>query len=399
MMTTRTEVEPAWPRRLELSRTRSGYWSGLQIAATIVVLLGIVIAPERTWPNVLLAATYFVGLGLAGMLFLAFHYLTTAGWSVCLKRIAEALASTLPIAAVLILFSLGGIGVLYEWSHADVVAADPILQGKAGWLNAPFFIGRTIIYLAVWLLFYRAMARTSRTQDTTGGLQANRKSTVLSAAFMAAFIVTFSLSSFDWLMSLQPHWFSTIFAGYNFAGAFVSGLSVIAIAAILLRRHGQLAGVVTEHHLHDLGKLILGFSTFWMYLWFSQYMLIWYGNLPEEVTFYEWRHKDAWAVLSLANLLVNWVIPFLVLLPRSAKQSESTLLRVCALLLIGRWLDLYLIIQPVFEKQAPVFGIWEIAPIVGAAALFVVFFRRGLAVTDLVPKGDPYLKESLRHHT
>jgi len=239
---------------------RAGYWPGVLIATLAIVLLGIVVAPERTWPNVLLAATYFVGLGLAGMLFLAFHYLTTAGWSVCLKRIAEALASTLPIAAVLILFSLGGIGVLYEWSHAEVVAHDPILQGKAGWLNAPFFIGRTVLYLAVWLFFYRAMIRISRKQDATGGLQPNRKSTVLSAAFMAAFIVTFSLASFDWLMSLQPHWFSTIFAAYNFAGSFVSGLAVITIAAILLRRRGPLAGIVNDHHLHDLGKLILGFS-------------------------------------------------------------------------------------------------------------------------------------------
>ena len=386
------------PRRLESERVRSGFWPAIQLTALGVVLLGIAIAPERTWPNVLLAATYFVGLGLAGMLFLSFHYLTTAGWSVCVKRVAEALASTLPVAAVLILFSLGGIGVLYEWSHAEVVAADPILQGKAGWLNVPFFIGRSVLYLVVWLLFYRAMVRTSRRQDETGGLAPNRKSAVLSAAFMAAFIVTFSLASFDWLMSLQPLWFSTLFAGYNFAGTFVSGLAAITITAILLRRQGPLAGVVNEHHLHDLGKLILGFSTFWMYLWFSQYMLIWYGNIPEEVTYYVGRHRGAWAVLSVANLLVNWVIPFLVLLPRTAKQNESTLLRVCALLLVGRWLDLYLMIQPVFEKEAPVFGIWEIAPVVGPAALFVVFLRRGLAAANVVPKGDPYLQESLRHH-
>ena len=143
----------------------------------------------------------------------------------------------------------------------------------------------------MWLLFCRLMTRTSQRQDVTGGLAANRTSTVLSAAFMASFIVTFSLASFDWLMSLQPHWFSTIFAAYNFAGTVVSGLALITITAILLRRSGALAGIVTQHHLHDLGKLILGFSTFWMYIWFSQYMLIWYGNLPEEVTYYVWRHE------------------------------------------------------------------------------------------------------------
>jgi hypothetical protein len=303
--------------------------------------------------------------------------------------VAEGLVSTLPLGAVLVLLTLFGSGTLYEWTHAEAVAASPLLQGKSGWLDLPFFVGRAVIYLAVWLLFSRAFLRTSRRQDVTGGLAANRRSMVLSATFMPAFIITFSLASFDWLMSLQPEWYSTIFAVYNFAGSFVSGLAVIAITAIVLRRRGPLAGIVTGHHLHDLGKLILGFSSFWAYIWFSQYMLIWYGNLPEEVTYYEWRHSGAWAVLSAANLLANWVIPFLALL---------SLLRVCSLLLVGRWLDLYLMTQPVFEKHAPVLGIWEIAPVLGAAALFVLLLRRGLGAADLVPRGDPYLEESLRHH-
>ncbi len=173
---------------------------------------------------------------------------------------------------------------------------------------------------------------------------------------------------------------------------------MITITAIVLRRRGLLTGIVTDHHLHDLGKLLMGFTTFWIYIWFSQYMLIWYGNLPEEVTYYRWRHDGAWAVLSAANLLANWVIPFLVLLPRPAKHDESRLLQVCALLLVGRWLDLYLMVQPVFEKHAPVLGIWEIAPLVGGTALFIFFLRRGLAAANLVPVGDPYLKESLQHH-
>jgi hypothetical protein len=398
MMHTRTAIDVPITRRFEVDRGRFGWLAVLPVVSLAVVLLGIAVAPERIWPNVLLSAMYFVGLGLAGMLFLAFLYLTSAGWSICFKRVAEAIASTLPVGAVLVLFSLGGIGVLYEWSHADVVAADALLAAKAGWLNVPFFVVRSIVYLAVWLLFYRAMVRTSRRQDETGGLEGYRKSTALSAGFMAAFAVTFSLSTFDWLMSLQPHWFSTMYAVYNFSGAFVSGLALITIVVILLRRQGLLEGVVNEHHLHDLGKLILGFSTFWAYIWFCQYMLIWYSNLPEEVTYYKGRHDGAWAVLSAANVLVNWLIPFLVLLPRAAKQTDSTLLRVCCLLLVGRWLNLYLMVQPVFEEGAPVLGIWEIAPVVGATALFVMVLRRGLGAADLIPRGDPYLKESLHHH-
>jgi hypothetical protein len=290
------------------------------------------------------------------------------------------------------------LGVLYEWSHAEIMAANPVLAKKTAWLNAPFFVVRAALFLSLWMIFCTAVVRISRRQDTSGGIEANRRSTVLSAGFIAVFAVTFSLATFDWLMSLQPEWFSTVFAGYNFAGSFLSSLAVISITAIVLRRQGALRGIVSDHHLHDLGKLILGFSTFWIYLWFSQYMLIWYGNLPEEVTYFVWRNQGAWAVLAVANLLVNWVIPFLVLLPKPAKHDESRLLRVCFLLLIGRWLDLYLMIQPVFQKEAPLLGIWEIAPFVGAAALFMIFLRRSLAAANLVPRGDPYLDESLAHH-
>jgi hypothetical protein len=369
------------------------------LAAGAVVAAGVVLSPGRAWPNVLLAAMYALGLALGSMLFLAFHYLTGAGWSVCLKRVAEAVASTLPLGAALALAAVAGTGTLYEWSHAEVVAGDPILRHKAAWLDLPFFAGRAVLYLAVWLLFCRAMLLVSRRQDSTGGLAANRRSTVLAAAFIPAYIVTFSLASIDWLMSLEPHWYSTVFAAYNFAGSFVSALAAITTAAIVLRRSGPLAGIVNEHHLHDLGKLTLGFCTFWAYLWFSQYLLIWYGNLPEEVTYYVHRHTGAWAVLSAANLLANWAVPFLVLLPRPAKTEESTLLRVCALLLAGRWLDLYLMIQPVFEPEAPVLGIQEIAPLGLLAAAFVLLLRRGLGAADLVPRGDPYLEESLHHHS
>lgn len=398
-MTTRTMPDPVpLARRFVGEGAVSRVLLWMMAAAGAVTLLGISIAPQRIWPNVLIAAMYFIGLSLAGMLFLAFHYITTAGWSVCLKRIAEAMASTLPAGAALVGVMLFGIGTLYEWSDADVVAAHPMLQGKSGWLSPPFFIARAVVILTVWLLFHRAMVGTSRRQDATGGFAANRRCTVLSACFLAVFTITFSVASFDWLMSLQAEWYSTIYAGYIFAGAFVSGLATIAIIAILLRRQGPLEGVVSGHHLHDIGKLILGFSTFWIYLWFCQYMLIWYGNLPEEVTYYVHRHAGAWAVLSAANLLANWAIPFLVLLPRPAKHDESRLLRVCALLLVGRWLDLYLMVQPVFEPGAPVLGLWEIAPIAGATALFIMFLRRGLAAASLVPYGDPYLEESLQHH-
>lgn len=396
----------SWPSErqpLLRARTYAGAASRPLLAAAFatggLVLVGMTVSPQRTWSGILVAAMYAIGLALGAMLFLAFHYLTSAGWSVCLKRVAEAVASTLPLGAALILIAATGTEVLYEWSHADVVAADPILRQKTSWLNVPAYLARSVGYLTVWLAFCFAMLRVSRRPGEKGGMAARRRSTVLSAGFIVAYIVTFSLASVDWLMSLQPHWYSTIFAAYNFAGSFVSALAAITIAAIVLRRQGPLAGVVNEHHLHDLGKLMLGFCTFWAYLWFSQYMLIWYGNLPEEVTYYAHRHTGAWAVLSAANLLANWAVPFLILLPRPAKTDESTLLRVGSLFLVGRWLDLYVMVQPVFEPEAPALGAQEITPLLFFAAAFVLLLRRGLAAADVVPREDPYLAESLRHHS
>ena len=208
----------------------------------------------------------------------------------------------------------------------------------------------------------------------------------------------FSMAAFDWLMSLEAHWFSTLYAGYHFARTLICGLATITIAVILLRREGVLRGVVSDEHLHDLGKLMFGFTSFWAYLWFSQYMLIWYGNLPEEVSHYQTRHEGAWAVVAAANVIIGWVIPFLMLLPMAAKRSESLLLKVSGLLLVGHWVDLYLAVQGALSPAAPALGIWELVTIAGGIAVFLLVFRRGLAATDLLPRGDAYLRESLHHH-
>ena len=372
------------------------------ILAAVVTLAGIVLSPERTWASLLIVSVYLVEIALGGMLFLATQAVASGGWHVCFKRVPEAMASTLPYGGILLMLTLaGGMGTLYEWSHPDAVAADPLLTAKSGWLDVPFFLARAALVLALWFGFSLGMRRISRRQDESGdrrGIAGNRRMVTLSAVFLVVFAFSFSLASFDWLMSLQAHWFSTLFAGYHFAGTFVSGLATITILVILLRREGSLKGIVTTDHLHDLGKLLFGFTSFWAYLWFSQYMLIWYGNLPEEVTFFEWRHEGAWAVVSGANALIGWFIPFLVLLPRAAKRSENLMLKMAGLLLVGHWVDLYLAVQPALSPDAPHLGIWELAPIVASVALFILAFGRGMASTTIVPRGDVLLTESLNHH-
>ena len=341
---------------------------GLAAAAGLVLtLLGWLFAPDRLCPNLLLAAFYVLGLGLGGLLFLVFGYVTKAEWSIALRPIPAALSRTMPLGALLILVALAGIPWLYDW------ASEPLHGAKGEWLSAGPFLVRAVIYLAVWLLFSRLISRASRSLD------AQSRGVRLSALFIVLFAATFSLASFDWLMSREAHWFSTVFAVYTFTGMFVTALAAITVIAILLRRGGAFAGILTEDHLHDLGKLTLGFTTFWAYIWFCQYMLIWYADIPEETGYFVTRFEGAWGPLMVLNLVVNWLIPFLVLLPRPAKRKESIMLGVGVLLLAGHWLDLYLMVLPPSMEHGPSFGPWELAPLVGAIALFVLVLGRAFS--------------------
>jgi hypothetical protein len=224
------------------------------------------------------------------------------------------------------------------------------------------------------------------------------RNTKLSAIFLVVFGLTFTLASIDWLMSMEPHWYSTVFAIYNFSGLFTSALAVILLTSIALRRAGKLPQL-RDDHLHDLGKLTLGMATFWAYIWFCQYMLIWYSHIPEETAWYAHRQEAGWAVIHVANPIIGWLIPFLLLLPRAAKRNAKTLARVAVLLLFARWFDLYYVVNPVVMPDGPKLGLWELAPMVAVVAVGILALARVLQSHPLIPKRDPYLVESLHHHT
>lgn len=266
------------------------------------------------------------------------------------------------------------------------------------WLGLPFFRIRAVVYLLGWLGFAWAMLRISRQQDSDGDLGHTGRGTAVAAFFLVFFGITFWLASFDWIMSLEPEWYSTIFGFYNFAGAFLSGLATLALLLVWLQRHSPLKTVIREQHLHDVGKLLFAFSTFWAYLWFSQYMLIWYANLPDETVYYIRRLHGFWQPLFVLNLVLNWVIPFFALLPRMNKQRTGILVRVSIVLLAGRWLDLYLMIMPPFSGGKPRIGIWEIGLVAGMVGAFGLGLLAALRRAPLVPVRDPYLAESLHYH-
>ena len=382
------------PPRFTLPRPWPQAGLALFALAALAAVAGILRSPLRAWSNLLLCEVYILCLTLSGALFISIQHLSGAGWSAVLRRVPEAMMSGLPVAAVLLLPLLLGRHVLYPTSAPHHAVDD----SRAAFLSLPFVAVRTVAVLAAWVLLARALRRASLRQDEARGRPDHQRLVKYSAVFVVVFAVTLSLAGVDWLMALDPDWSSTVFAVYVFAGLMVSGIAALTLIVILLERSGHLRGMVNAAHLHDLGKLLLTFTTFWAYIWLSQYLLILYSDLPEEVTYYARRTAGPWTAPFLLNLAVNWAVPFLALLPRAAKRSPQVLAGVCVLLLFGHWLDLYMLIMPE-TLTAPVLGPLELLLPAGYAGLFVYLTARALAQAPLVPLGDPRLPESLRHET
>jgi hypothetical protein len=367
---------------------------GLVLAGGAVFLVGAARGEATTWANVLLGSYYLLGLGLGGAVLVALFYVTGAGWAVVLRRVPEALTGLLPVGAVGVGLVLVMHPSLYPWS-------DPANDGSSlapfqrVWLWRPFFLLRSLVYFTAWIALAYALVRVSRRQDQTGAASLTRRNVSLSALFLVVFAVTCWLASTDWIMSLEPHWSSTIFGVYNFAGLFLSALAAVTVAAVGLYWQGPFRNVLSRQHMHDLGTLLFAFSSFWMYIWFSQYLLIWYVNNPEETVYFWRRQQPGWQVLFLVNVVLNWGVPFVVLLFRPAKQTPWVLLAVAVAILVGRWLDLHLMILRPLASAAPLPDIWDAGLFPGVAALAVLLIGRALGRASLVPIKDPLLHEGL----
>jgi len=374
---------------------------GLQVGAgggLLALGAGLWLSPARGFESLLTNGFFFLSLALGGAVFLALMYVANAGWATVLKRIPEAFTTYLPWGAGSMLVLLAGLPAVYLWARPEAMGADPLLRAKAAFLNGPAFGVRMGVLLAVWIAFAWRLRVNSLRQDEATSAAPTRRNVAVSAVFLILFGITFCLASFDWLMSLEPRWFSTIYGLYNVAGLLSSSVAALGVAVVLMKRSGQMPEI-NESHLHDLGKLMFGFATLWAYLWLSQFLLIWYANIPEETVYFRARLQGGWAVPFYANLVINWALPFLLLLPRPAKRNGSHLLRVAALMLVGRWLDLHLMIGPGNRPSDPGLAFWDVAGFVGLGSLFVGCVARAVASTPRVSRGDPYLVESLHHHT
>ncbi len=363
---------------------------------------------HQAWSNLLHNTFYFMVIALCGTFFLALQYAAEAGWSVSVKRIPEAMGAFLPYAAVLMLIVFFGNLIagnngghyLYHWLHHDLYDPaspeyDKIIDGKSAYLNLPFFVTRMLVYFAVWIGFTLTLRKLSLREDKEGGQAFYKKAKRISAAFLVLFAITSSTSAWDFVMSIDTHWYSTLFGWYTFAGLFISGLSVIGITTAYLVKKGLMPWV-TEHHLHDIGKFMFAFSVFWTYLWFAQFMLIWYANIPEEVTYFMLRF-DHYRVLFWTNFFINFITPFIVLMTRDAKRKTNTLLIVGVILIIGHWIDTFLMITPGVVGEHWHIGWMEIGTALGFAGLFMFVMLNALAKAPLLRENHPMLQESLHH--
>jgi hypothetical protein len=353
--------------------------------------------PQRAWANLLIDNFYFLSLSLSATVFIAALYLARAGWAIGFRRISEAMTAYLPYGALIGLVSFfAGIKSLYFWASPPG-SSDPIVMAKAIFLNWRALVAVSAIAMALWISLARKLVANSRLQDEERDIIRTGKNRRLAAAFLILFALSYSLVAIYWVMSIEPLWYSTIYPWYIFAGMFVHGIAMTTILLLWLKKKKFYLDIGPAH-LHDLGKLLFAFSCFWVYLWISQYLIIWYENIPEEVTHYTLRSIGSWSFVFWPNLIINFLLPFLILLGVAGKKNPKPLLLAAAIVAIGHWIDLYLLVMPPLEKSGPIYGLPEFLIFGGFAALFVLIFERAFRSAKPYPVGDPLLKESLALH-
>lgn len=357
---------------------------------------GFIFSKEQAWANLLLNNFYFVSLAVGASFFLSLQYIAQAGWSAGFKRVSEAVIAYLPAGALLFLLMIIGIDSIYHWAHTDAALHDELLAHKSVYLNVTFFSIRIVVYFTLWIIISQQLRKLSLKEDLEGGLSWFEKSEFYSKINIFVLAITFTFASFDWLMSVQPHWFSTIYSFKSFASAFYHGSVVVFLIIILLNKQSYFS-FLNESHLHDFSRYIFMLSIIYGYLWFVQFAIIWYGNIPEETVYFALRWEPQWKPLFFLDIILNFAIPFLILMPRSLSRNIWIVFVVGVLVLIGHWVDLYLHIFPDVTGQNN-FGLLEVGAFLGFAGLFIFIVATRLSKAALIPKNHPYLEESLKHH-
>ena len=377
-------------------------WKRLPVIAGVVGVLALAVSfalgghGEQLAFSYLTGFVYWLTVALGGLFFVLLHYLARSGWSVVVRRLAEHVMATLPMFALLFIPVAFSMHSLYHWTHEDAVAHDPILQHKSVYLDSGFFLARAAFYFLVWTVLAVYFWRQSARQDASGDLEITRRSQRFSALGMVLFGITLTFASFDWLMSLEPHWFSTIFGVYVFAGCVVAIFSFLILLVLQLKASGAMTQVVTWEHFHDMGKLLFGFVVFWAYIGFSQFMLIWYANIPEETFWFELRWADpGWRWASIFLAAGHFVLPFFFLISQPVKRNRVTLTLGAVWMLFMHWVDIYWLVMPTLHHEAFKLSLLDLTCWLGIGGLFFAVLGHLMQRGSLVPLRDPRLAESL----
>lgn len=355
---------------------------------------------NKPWAALYVACIFFMLISMGVLAFYAIQQVAQAGWSPVLFRVMQGITAYLPVGSVLFFIFLVLCGLhfnhLFIWLDPEVVAHDKLIATKSGYLNFPFWIARAAIFLIGWNLYRYYSAKNCLAQDESKDDSFYKKNFNISAGFLVFFIVTESIMSWDWIMSIDPHWFSTLFGWYVFASFFVSGITMIAMVTLYLKSRGYLEHVNTSH-IHDLAKFMFGFSVFWTYLWFSQFMLIWYANIPEEITYFITR-IELYNLPFFGAIVMNFLFPILILVNTDFKRITWILVMAGVVILAGHYIDFFNMIMPGTVGDRWFIGISEIASVLFFLGLFIFVVFTALAKSPLLPKRNPYIEESKHFH-
>jgi len=392
---------------------------GLTAVGVLALVLGIFLLANsndehsriRFWAVLLQNSTFFLLIVNASMFFICATTLAWAAWPVALRRIPEAISTLVPIFGILAFAVLMGIvfgtkdgELIYHWINKEHVSHDKILSAKSGFLNPTFFTIWTILTLLAWWYFGKRMRQLGdKADEQQMGLEQAKKFTWSMTIRAAVFLVAFGLTVAStipwlWLMSIDAHWYSTMYSWYTFASTFVSGMSLIAIFVVFMKNQGYLT-YVTEEHIHDVGKFMFAFSIFWTYLWFSQYMLIWYSNQPEETKYFQPRLLGSFRGLFFLNLILNFVAPFIILMKRGTKRNYTILTFAAVIIIFGHWIDFYQMVMPGTVGEHAQLSWYEFGIAIGYVGMIIWLTGRALEKRPLVARYHPFLKESIIHHT
>jgi hypothetical protein len=365
-------------------------------------IYGLMTDHQLAWSHYLLVNYYFLSLALGGAFFFVIQKISQSGWASAFLRIPEAMMSYIPFAAVFFLLLFFGMNDIYHWSDKKTVILDPILQHKSVFLNVPFFFIRMVIYFALWIIFIRILRKISLKEDLLkhddheGIMHLFAKSELYSKILIFIFAITVSIAAIDWMMSIDNHWFSTVFALKNLVAAFLHGVSILALIVFILHKRRYFP-FLNKFHLHDFARYIFMLSIVWGYFWFAQFMIIWYGNIPEETSYFFIRWHNGWKVMFFLEIGLNWAVPFMVLLPVKTSRNMTVIILVIIFLIIGQYIDLFVQVVPGTTGVIK-FG-WVAAGIfVGYAGLFALVVATTLSKAKIMPHNQPYLEESIHHH-